>query len=147
MIVTGETSLCRWAFGQGPVERGDIDAFVAHIRGTVDRPGLVLVDILHNLTPAPAATDRRRIADAVNDVLVPCTAITGHAVVLNSAIALGAVTAMNWAVKTPFPEATFSSPERALAWARSRSPALDESAVLAAWRAQIPGFAALQWKA
>jgi hypothetical protein len=143
MIVVGETGLCRWSCVRGELGPGDIATFVGHIRGTRARPGLVMVDIAHDIT-APRAAERRDIADAVRDCLAGTTGIAGHVLVSNSAVARGVLTAINWVVKTPFPEHVASSPEAGLAWAKQQSPELDVDATLQAIARQVPWFATLR---
>lgn len=144
MIVVGETGLCRWSCVRGELGPGDLATFVGHIRGTRTRPGLVMVDITHDISP-PTAAERRDIADAVRDCLAGTTGIAGHVVVSNSAVARGVLTAVNWMVKTPFPEHVASSPEAGLAWARKHSPELDVDATMKAIAREVPWFSALRW--
>jgi hypothetical protein len=144
MIVVGETGLVRWSCVRGELGPGDLEAFVGHIRGTRTRPGLVMVDITHDIS-APTAAHRREIADAVRDCLAGTTGIAGHVVVSNSAVARGVLTAVNWMVKTPFPECVASSPEAGFAWAKKHSPDLDVDVVLKTIARQVPWFSALRW--
>lgn len=144
MIVVGETGLARWSCGRGTVSPGDVDVFVRHIRETRPRPGLVMVDLMHDIS-TPSASERRQIADAVRDTLTGIKIIAGHVVVTNSPVARGVLTAVNWIVKTPFPETTSSTPAAGLAWARAQSPALDVDAVLAEINAQVPWWSGLRW--
>jgi len=144
MIVVGETGLCRWMCGSGTIAPGEVDIFVAHIRGTRPRPGLVMVDLVHDIS-TPSAADRRHIAEAVRTVLSTSPDIAGHALISNSAVARGVMTAINWVAKTPFPEGTFSTPADGLAWAAQRSPTIDPAAMLAVLHEQVPGFASLRW--
>lgn len=140
--MVGEVGLCRWSVGQGDVS-GDVDAFVLHIRQTVPRPGLVLLDIMHSIS-APSASDRRRLAEAVRDTF-GSRGVAAHAVASDSFIARGVMAAIRWVAPTPFPEAVFRSPAMALAWAKQQSPALDVPGVVAALRLAVPGFEDLRF--
>lgn len=137
MLTVGEVGLCRWSVGQGDVS-GDVDAFVFHLRSTKPRDGLVLLDIMHDIS-APSASDRRRLAEAVRDTF-GSNGVAAHAVATNSFIARGVMAAVRWVAPTPFPEGVFRTPVAALAWAVERSPRLDVGAVLADLRSAVPGF-------
>jgi hypothetical protein len=137
MIVVGETGLVRWSCVRGELGPGDLEAFVGHIRGTRTRRGLVMFDVTHDIS-APTAAERREIADAVRDCLAGTTGIAGHVVVSNSAVARGVLTAVNWMVKTPFPEHVASSPEAGLAWAKKHSPEVDADGLLQALARLVP---------
>jgi len=144
MIVVGETGLIRWSCVRGDLGPDDIDAFVGHLRGTRSRPGLIMFDITHDISP-PTAPERRDIADAVRDTLASTSGIAGHVVVSNSAVARGVLTAINWMVKTPFPEHVASSPTAGLVWAKQQSPELDVDAFQEAVAHEVPWYAALRW--
>ncbi len=144
MMVAGESGLCRWMCGSGTIAPGDVDGFVAHIRATRPRRGLVMIDFVHSIS-TPSAADRRLIAEAVREVLSSSPDIAGHALVSNSSVARGVMTAINWMAKTPFPESTFATPALGLAWAAQLSPTIDPGAILADLHEQVPGFASLRW--
>ena len=135
--------MCRWMFGSA-VAPGDVDGFVAHIRATRPRRGLVMIDFVHSISK-PSAADRRLIAEAVREVLSSSPDIAGHALISNSAVARGAMTAINWMAKTPFPETTFATPGEGLTWAAHISPTIDPVGMMAVLEERVPGFASLRW--
>lgn len=137
---------CQWSCVVGAVDDDIVAQFVDHIGGLSAAPprGVTVIDLAHGIS-APNARQRTAIATAVANVRHK-DRILGHAVVTNSAVARGVLTAINWlATARPFPEKVFDAPRPALAWLKERDPELDLAAVLDGVAKEVPSFRSLRW--
>ena len=144
-LVTGTSGVCEWAFVQGALDDATTDLFVAHLAGVAERieQGHVVLDITRDVG-MPSPVQRRRIMQALQ-AAPKLDLVAGHALVINSTLGRGLLTAINWAVRPPFEEKICASPEEALSWLTSRNPKVDGARVLADVERAVPGFAALSW--
>ena len=86
----------------------------------------------------PTAAQRKQLADFMKTHAKDMDAITGSAMVLDSALARGALTALNWLFRKPFPEKVFSSADPALEWLREKDSEIDSAALWAGLKAAVP---------
>ncbi|MEZ4231044.1 MAG: hypothetical protein R3B89_17850 [Polyangiaceae bacterium] len=127
----------------------DVDArdFAEGIRrmGALTRENdIVVLDVCYDI-PLPKPMHRKLIADAVESI-PDKSHVAGHALVSNSTVAQGVLTAINWFVKPDFPEKVFGDPAAALAWLNAQLPSLSPRRVLDAISRDVPEFDRLRWK-
>ncbi|MCA9536880.1 MAG: STAS/SEC14 domain-containing protein [Myxococcales bacterium] len=144
-LVTGTTGVCEWAFIHGTLDDVTMEQFVAHLRRMSERiePGRVVLDITHDVG-MPTAVQRRRIVEALQSS-PKLDLVAGHALVINSTLGRGLLTAINWIVRPPFEERVCATPTEALDWLATRNAAVDPSSVLTSLERAVPGFSALSW--
>ena len=145
MLYTGSSGPCHWSVIQGAMTEADTDAFVAHLRRLASdaRAGQLALEIAYDM-PMPTPVQRRRIVEVLNGS-PKLELVAGHALVVNSQIGRGLLTAINWVVRPPFEERVFSRPDDALGWLRERNPDFDPQALLRSVESTCPGFARLRW--
>ena len=142
----GREGPCAWTLGLGSFDDADVHRFVANLRALAVppvSPHLLVLDILHGV-PMPTAVQRKLIVGALRDSPALEKA-RAHALVSNSPVGRGVLTAINWVVQPKFDEAVFSKPSDALAWLSARSDRLDGARVLRAIRDACPAFDGLRW--
>ena len=71
--------------------------------------------------------------------------VQAHALVTNSTLSRGVLTAINWVIKRPFQERVFAQPADGLAWIGSLKPDLDIGALRRDIEMAVPGFTSLHW--
>jgi hypothetical protein len=137
--------MCQWALVRGRLNEDTIASFVEHVKRVASghRPGLLVLDMAHDIS-APNPLQRKLITDAVNDGTGK-DFIAAHAVVSNSAIARGVLTAVNWFVTSrPYAERVFSNPREALTWLATHGD-VDVEAALRDISTAAPPFETLRW--
>lgn len=141
----GELPGVSWACVVGEASDETLEAFVAQLErvGRRSLPGHVVLDLMHDV-PLPNPLQRQRLTEAVQKVTAR-GGVGGHALVTNSTIARGVLSAINWFVRPAFPERTFREPKAAVAWLCSLNPKLDGDALLADIERHAPPFRALRW--
>lgn len=128
----------------GEFSEADFDAYIDNVRGHSRAVGATVVfDVSHGIQ-TPTALQRKALTKAVA-AIANKDHIVAHAVVTNSAIARGVLTAVNWFVQPPFLERVFDSPTTAAAWCAAHAPELDPAALVAHIEEHVPGFARLRW--
>ena len=123
----------------------DVEGFLSHLREAVANlgPGELILDVTHDV-PMPTPVQRRRITEIIGKA--PNThLLAGHALVVNSPVGRGALTAINWVVRPKFEEKIFGNPQDAVAWLAQRNPALDGAALLRELARAVPELATLRW--
>lgn len=145
---SGAVGLCRWSLTHGRLSADDLAGYLANVNRLADLGGKphVVLDIAHDIS-LPTPVQRKTIADAVQALpLGSKRLIAGHAVVVNSAIGRGVLTAINWFVsERPFAERVFASPDKALLWLAERLPETSPGLVLADIGRQAPHFRSFTW--
>lgn len=144
-LKTGRVGNCFWSFNAGQFSAEDHARRIAYMKsfGAAAAPGTTVFNVLHDV-PRPSAVERGEMSDAVN-AAPSLSHVLGHAFVTNSAVARGALTAINWLIKNRMPEKTFSNPDEGLAWLAKQDPSLDVAAVKAAMLKECPEMAQLKW--
>lgn len=144
-VYSGHVGPCAWSVVQGALDDETIEGFLSYLRGVADdaAPGQLVLDMCHDL-PMPTPVQRRRIIEVLNGSK-KLDLVAGHALVVNSTIGRGLLTAINWVVTPRFEEKLFARPDQAFEWLAERNPAFDADALLAAVRAAHPGFDQLRW--
>jgi len=136
---------CRWACLIGGISDDDANGFLSHLRDAVAQleKGLMILDITHDV-PMPSAVLRKEISQIVAQA-ADAQLLTAHALVVNSPVGRGALTAINWVVRPKFDEKVFGNPHDAAAWLAERNPALDGAALIRDLERSVPGLAGLKW--
>lgn len=136
---------CRWACVIGEFSDQDVEGFLSHLRDVVEHrvPGQLILDITHDVG-MPTAVQRKQIAEIIGRA-TNLQLVGGHAVVVNSAVVRGTLTAINWVVRPSFEEKVFGNPRDAVAWLAERNPALDGAALLQDIERAVPKLGNLRW--
>lgn len=144
-VFGGKTGPCAWALVRGKNTEAMADTFMANLEQTVNEvaAGGVILDVLHDVE-MPSATQRRRIVEVIKSA-PNVKLVAGHAIVLNSPMGRGLITAINWAVPPVFAEKLFPNPASALEWLTELNPAVDGRAVLTAMTKADAEFPHLRW--
>lgn len=144
-LVTGRTGPCAWSVIQGSITEAKMEAFTAYLRDVADKiaPGQVVLDILRDVS-MPTPVQRRQIVDTLN-ASPKLELVAGHALVINSMMGRGLLTAINWVVKPPFEEKLCADPAEALKWLQSRNDAIDAGDILRDIRSAVPEFDQFTW--
>jgi hypothetical protein len=87
---------------------------------------------------APGAVQRKELADFVQKNMKALERLDRFALVIDSVVHRGALTAINWLVKKPFEERVFNSPLSAIKWLTEKHPELEPEAVRMAIASQVP---------
>lgn len=129
----------------GKFSDSDVERFLAHLRDAVAHleKGDLILDITHDM-PMPTAVQRKRITEIIGGA-ARTDLLAGHALVVNSPVGRGALTAINWVVRPRFDEKIFGDPKHAVAWLAERNPALDAQALLGDLARAVPALASLRW--
>lgn len=144
-VVTGRTGACAWSVVQGNITEAKVALFTAYLRDVADKivPGQVVLDIVQDV-PMPTPVQRRQIVDTLNGS-PKLELVAGHALVINSMMGRGLLTAINWIVKPPFEEKLFADPMEALRWLQSRNDELCADDILSDIRSAVPEFDQFTW--
>jgi hypothetical protein len=134
----GEVGACWWDYFQGEMRDSDWSGYIAHLE-RFSRSGLtgVFLNVAYNSNP-PSAAHRRRLAEtAAQHPDTPKRVMAGaHA--MNSTMARGALTAINWVFRKPYPERVVATPTEALDWLGQQTPDLDLAAIRKAIKDTVP---------
>jgi hypothetical protein len=127
-----------WCYYAGPCT----DEIWRQYLGTVERmidSGLdcTLACFAHH-ADAPSALQRKAMADFIERNQKVLERLDRFALVIDSVVHRGAITALSWLVKKPFAERIFNSPLAAIKWLTETHPELDPEAVRASIVAQVP---------
>lgn len=142
---TGEAGPCVWSLIQHDLDDETLEGFLAYLgRLATDAvPGQLVLDMCFDI-PMPTPVQRRRIV-GVLESSPKLEYVAGHALVINSTVGRGLLTAINWVVSPPFDEKVFGRPEEAFEWLAQRNPAFDAEQLLRSVRAAHPDFDRLRW--
>lgn len=143
-MVAGQQGPCTWVLMKDAVPPADHARLIAAMRevGRANTPVCLLV-VLHNC-PRPSADERRDFADMVKGLQRPQN-IRGLALVTDAAMVRGALTAINWLVRTTVKQSVFSAPPPALRWLESLGIGVDAAAVENAMALADPMYRRLRW--
>jgi len=145
-MATGQLGSCHFQVMYGTASGADWERFADHLIDTVGprlAPGDVVLDLWHDVGAPPAqarARFTRRFLEAPS-----ARHVRAHALVTNSLLSRGALTAINWVIQRPFAERVFARPDEALPWLVEHAPDLDVARLRAAIEAAAPGVFDLRW--
>lgn len=144
-LYSGDAGPCAWSLIHGDLDEPTIEAFLTYLRGLAQHavPGQLVLDMCFDI-PMPTPVQRRRIVEVLQSS-PKLELVAGHALVINSTIGRGLITAINWVVRPPFEEKLFSRPEQAFEWLAERNPSFDGDRLLRSVRAAHPDFDRLRW--
>ena len=123
-----------WFGREGGLERGEVasEGLVREVPVDIgpedvafaptDRPSAMFT-VAHS-PRMPSASHRKALAELAESELGP--RLQRHAIVSNSAIAQGVVTALSWLSRKPYEEKIFRTPTDAIAWLQERHPHVGE---------------------
>lgn len=141
----GEHQRCHWHVLIGATTEADWDRYIASLRSTVPllQPGDVLLDIWHDT--GRASPQQRQQFTTWFQQTPEIEHVRAHAVVTNSVISRGLLTAVNWVVRPPFAERAFSTPVEGLMWLQRLRADLDVFQLAQPILAAAPLLATLPW--
>lgn len=144
-LVTGRVGACTWSVVQGSLDEATTDRFVEYLRDLADNivPNQVVLDITRDVG-MPTPVQRGRIIDAIKGA-PKLELIAGHALVIDSVVGRGLLTAINWVVRPPFEEKLFPDPSAAVAWLQGRNGGIAGNEVMARIASAVPGFDGWNW--
>jgi hypothetical protein len=131
-----------WAYFHGDFSADEFQRYVEKVQASMAQPSFAgaMLTVAHS-PKMPSATQRKQLTDLVTTGAAE--KLKRHAIVSDSVVARGVVTAMNWVARKPFEERIFATPEAAIAWLREQIP--DVSASL--WEAIVEEVEpARRWK-
>ncbi|MCA9642366.1 MAG: hypothetical protein KC492_16810 [Myxococcales bacterium] len=146
-LYSGQVGACFWTCVMGAFSDEEAAQFAEGILrlGALTRSqDIVVLDVCYDI-PLPKPMHRKLIADAV-EAIPDKSHVVGHALVSNSTVAQGVLTAINWFVKPVFPEKVFRDPSSGVAWLSAQLPSLSPRRILDAMAQDVPGFERLRWK-
>lgn len=114
-----------WAYVHGDFTDEAFAGYLAALQAAfapTDRPSAMFT-VAHS-PRMPSASHRKALAELAESELGP--RLQRHAIVSNSAIAQGVVTALSWLSRKPYEEKIFRTPTDAIAWLRERHPHVGE---------------------
>lgn len=145
-LVTGRRGPVHWTCLVGETSASTWDAYVDHLLRDLApalAPGAIVLDIWHGCGSPPV---RVRDRFARQFLVTPeVRHVRAHAVVTDSAMTRGALTAINWVIKRPFEERVFGQPAGALTWLKELAPELDVAGLMADIEAASPVCRDLRW--
>ncbi|MFH1809970.1 MAG: STAS/SEC14 domain-containing protein [Pseudomonadota bacterium] len=123
-----------WTCFHGSLDAKGWQSDVDHLASLVDT-GLEHIAILMvvSQSESPTAPQRKQIADFMQRNAEALRKVKANAMVMDSAMARGALTALSWLFKKPFEEKVFSTFDAALDWLVQK----DAGVVPAALRADL----------
>ena len=141
---TGRTSGCWWLWVEGQVTPEIHARIVATIQEWASSTTPSCMLFVARDTNSPTPQQRRELAEAVLSARRR-DHLRGFALVTDSPIIRGALTAVGWIVGPTMPYAAFATPADALVWLREHHDAVDPGAVRDEVRRAIPTAHALRW--
>ena len=136
-IFTGRVANCLWTYGHGKLSTAEWEAFVSgqrRVLRSAPRPTTMLT-VTHEAVP-PNANERKLLAEMLRSG--DADSILGHAMVTDSALVRGVLTALDWVVKKPFKESVFGDAREAIRWLATITPELRVTEVVLAITASVP---------
>jgi len=133
---SGRVGNCLWSYAHDKASTSDWESYLAaHRRAltTAPRPTTMLT-VVYQASP-PNAGERKMLADMVRG---SADAILAHAMVADTAIARGVLTALDWLVKKPFKESVFSDVREGVRWLTTFTPELRVTEIVLAIAAAVP---------
>ncbi len=134
----GRVSRLWWFYYTGPCTNETWSQYLEMVQRMVDG-GLdtTLVCFAH-LADAPSPLQRKQMADFIQKNAKGLERLDRFALVIDSVIHRGAITAISWLVKKPFEERVFNSPLAAIKWLTEPHPSLNPEEIRASIVAQVP---------
>lgn len=141
---TGRTSACWWVWVEGQVTPEIHARIVATIQEWAASPAPSCMLFVARDTNTPTPQERRELAETILSARRR-DHLRGFALVTDSPIVRGALTAVGWIVGPSMPYAAFATPADALAWLRKQHAAVDTTAVRDEIRRAVPSAHVLRW--
>lgn len=128
-----------WSYFGVKLTQDDWDRYVAHHLALANSGAtrLSLMTIARAPNP-PNAHMRRQISELIEEQSHILDRVNANAMVLDSALARGALTAINWISPKPFHEKTFKHFADAAVWLAAVDPMADVAALRQAIEAAVP---------
>jgi hypothetical protein len=135
----GQVGNCLWFYFSGKLTQETWREYIAVMREGIGREDAIVALTVAYRSESPSASMRKELAVFMNSHANAISALEASAFVTESALARGAMTAMQWISRRPFHEKTHGSIDAALAWLAGMAPGLDPGAVVDDMRRNIPG--------
>ena len=136
---------CHWQVLVGPADEASWTQLIDRLIGleAVVEPGDIVLDLWFD-AGMPSSKNRARFTSEFTRSVIT-QRVQAHALVTNSTLSRGVLTAINWVIKRPFQERVFAQPADGLAWIGSLKPDLDIGALRRDIEMAVPGFTSLHW--
>lgn len=129
----GKSGPCWWSYFTGTISKDDWDQYLQMCRelvaGVMNERSVVLA--MAYRSTSPTAPQRGALADLLKQYEAQFQRLEAFALVSDSAIVRGTVTAINWLTHKPFPEKVFGDPREALDWLHGVEPGVRPQKVIA----------------
>jgi hypothetical protein len=127
-----------WFYYTGPCTEETWDQYLEMVKRMLDswQPATLLC--LAHRADAPNPLQRKKMADFINRNRIELRRLDRFALVVDSVLHRGAITAINWLVGKPFDERVFNSPLAAIKWLAEPHAELDREEIRTAIVAQVP---------
>jgi len=130
-VWNGYTGGCIWSYFNGGLGQPDWDAYVDHLAsfaGEVHAEAETVLVVAYQ-SESPNAAMRQQVAQFMRQHQEKLALLKGHAMATDSAMSRGALIALNWIFKKPFPERVFPGVSAGLAWLDEISERFDPVAM------------------
>jgi Protein kinase domain len=135
---SGRVGRLWWFHYTGPCTDETWRQYLGHVQQMLDSGRPSTLACLAHHADAPSAVQRKQLADFIDGNRSALERLDRFALVIDSMIHRGAITAIGWLVRKPFEERIFNSPLAALKWLTENHPELDAETVRASIAAQVP---------
>ena len=127
-----------WFYFTGPCTDETWRQYLDMVKRMVDTGMESTLVCFAHLAAAPSPVQRKQMAEFIEANRVGLERLDRFALVIDSVVHRGAITAISWLVKKPFEERVFNSPISAVKWLTEGHPELDPEVVRASIAAQVP---------
>jgi serine/threonine protein kinase len=135
---SGRVGRLFWFYFTGPCTEEMWRRYLDMVKSMLEQgQGCTLACFAH-CADAPSPLQRKQMADFIQEHRVELERLDRFALVIDSIVHRGAITAISWLVRKPFEERIFNSPISAIKWLTANRPELPPEAVRAAIVAQVP---------
>lgn len=128
-----------WSYFHGRWTDDTWPAYIAHFdRLFAVNPGRLSLLTITSETDTPSAAQRAELARWMKAHAELMNLVRASAMVMDSAVARGALTALNWVVSKPWTERVFARTIDGVQWLGQEDPSVVPHALLATLRLRIP---------
>jgi hypothetical protein len=128
----GFTSGCYWFYSTGELTSEGWNKYIGGIDTACKMaPRITTALVISYQSGSPNSQQRVLVKEVCEANIEALKKLSGHAFVSDSGLVRGALTAVNWIFRKPFPEKVFSAPPGAFVWLESVAPEFNAEMV---WR-------------
>jgi hypothetical protein len=128
-----------WTYFHADITQAVWDEYLGLMEALVaqDLPSLSLI-LFARQSDTPNAAMRRQIGEFMKSQKHLLKKVQANAMVLDSPLARGTLTAINWLIQKPFPEKTFKDGHAAMAWLAEHDANVDVDELVAGMQTHVP---------